>query len=270
MSTAAATALQSPLLATAEAERPALIVSVHDIAPATRERSARIIDELERAGVRCCSLLVVPNYHNRGSSFADRQFVGWLRQLEAAGHEIVMHGYFHERPLSGAENLRDRLITRVYTNREGEFYDLSYDEALRRISQARDEFRNAGLKPHGFIAPAWLLSTEGERAARDCELEYTTRLRTVRDLRHERSYHARSLVYSVRNQWRRNVSRFWNAALFRRCAYSPLLRISLHPVDVDYPRVWNQAMRFVRSAANQRTATTYGDWVARMRISATE
>lgn len=270
MSTAAATALSTTLLAAAEAERPALIVSVHDIAPATREESARIIEELARLGVRCCSLLVVPNYHCRGSSFADREFVNWLRQLQTAGHEIVMHGYYHARPASPAESVRDRVITRVYTQREGEFYDLDYDEAFRRISQAREEFRGAGLKPHGFVAPAWLLSGEAERAARDCEVEYTTRLRSVRDLRNGRTYGAQSLVYSVRNQWRRNVSRVWNAALFRRCAYSPLLRISLHPPDLNHRRVWKQAKRLIGSAATQREVTTYGDWVARMRISATE
>lgn len=270
MSTAAATTLSSTLLAAADAARPALIVSVHDIAPATREASARIIDELARLGVRCCSLLVVPNYHYRGSSFADRGFVNWLRQLQASGHEIVMHGYYHARPASQDESIRDRVITRAYTQREGEFYDLSYDEAFRRISQAREEFREAGLKPHGFIAPAWLLSAEAERAARDCELEYTTRLRSVRDLRHGRTYAARSLVYSVRSRWRRHVSRAWNAALFRRCTYSPLMRISLHPPDLNHPRVWRQATRLARSAAAQREVITYGDWIARMRISATE
>jgi hypothetical protein len=157
VSTAAAT-LSTTLLAAAEAERSAVVVSLHDVAPPTREKTARIIDQLTQLGVRCCSLLVVPNYHQSGSSFADAEFVRWLRQLEAAGHEVVMHGYYHARPVADHEDFRDRLITRVYTNREGEFYDLPYDEAFRRISQARDEFRNAGLKPHGFIAPAWLLS----------------------------------------------------------------------------------------------------------------
>lgn len=270
MSTAAATTLSSPLLAAAERERPALIVSVHDIAPATRDASARIIEQLAQLGVRCCSLLVVPNYHFHGSSFADREFVNWLRQLEAAGHEIVMHGYYHARAALPREGMRDRVITRVYTQREGEFYDLDYDEAFRRISQAREEFRGAGLKPHGFIAPAWLLSADAERAARDCEIEYTTRLGSVRDLRHGRTYGAHSLVYSVRTRWRRSVSRLWNAALFRRCAYSPLMRISLHPPDLQHPRVWKQVKRFARSAAGQREVTTYGDWVARMRISASE
>ena len=119
----------------------------------------------------------------------------------------MIHGYFHERPRRPRETLLDKLITRIYTQNEGEFYDLGYDEALRRIVAARDELRAHGLKPRGFVAPAWLLGEEAERAARDAQMEYTTRLRTVCDLRSGNVFSARALVYSVCNGWRRGVSR---------------------------------------------------------------
>ncbi len=125
----------------------------------------------------------MPNYHHRGSFTEDRDFVRWLQDLEAQGHEIVIHGYFHERPRRNGENLPGKFLTRLYTRDEGEFYDLDYDEAFRRITQAREEFAGAGLTPRGFIAPAWLLGTAAERAAADAEMEYTTRLTGVRDLR---------------------------------------------------------------------------------------
>src|SRR5439155_810106 len=140
------------------------------------------------------------------------------------GHEIVIHGYFHERPARRDETLRDKFITQLYTRSEGEFYDMDYDEAFRRIKTARDEFSAAGLKPRGFVAPAWLLSSAAERAARDAELEYTTRLRSVRDLRSGKNFAARSVVYSVRSKWRRATSLAWNAALARFLKPSALLR----------------------------------------------
>src|SRR5438477_12869499 len=146
-----------PILA-AESPRRSFVVSVHDVAPCTREASARIIEALQHAGVRTTSLLVVPNYHREGSATEDTNFVSWLRDLEARGHEIVIHGYFHERPRRGDETIREKFLTRFYTEDEGEFYDLDYEEALRRIMAARDEFRESGLKPRGFVAPAWLLS----------------------------------------------------------------------------------------------------------------
>ena len=46
-----------------------------------------------------------PNYHDAGESCDDPQFVRWLRDLEADGHEIVIHGYFHQRPRGERETL---------------------------------------------------------------------------------------------------------------------------------------------------------------------
>ena len=96
-----------------------LVVSLHDVAPPTREASEKILHELSRRGVRVCSLLVVPDYHQTGNAMADPEFVRWLRDLEAAGHEIVIHGYFHQRPARDGESLRERLLTQSYTSGEG-------------------------------------------------------------------------------------------------------------------------------------------------------
>src|SRR5205807_200401 len=152
-----------PVVAAASTRKDFVVVSVHDVAPSTQAITAKILAELGRHGVRACSLLVVPDYHHQGAATKDRQFVSWLHELEAAGHEIVIHGYFHERPRAARETVSDKVITRFYTQ-EGEFYDLGYEEAFRRIKTARDDFLSCGFKPRGFVAPAWLLSVEAERA----------------------------------------------------------------------------------------------------------
>src|SRR5215471_5845205 len=182
MSTIAATEFL-PLVATAGAAADSVVVSLHDVAPSTQQITRTIISELSAHGVRVCSILVVPDYHHEGAFAKHREFVTWLRALEADGHEVVIHGYFHERPSQRDETVRDKFMTRFYTQNEGEFYDLPYAEALQRITTARDEFRAVGLKPRGFIAPAWLLGNEAEQAVSDADWEYTTRLRTVCDIR---------------------------------------------------------------------------------------
>jgi predicted deacetylase len=266
MSTIAATEFL-PLVATAGAAADSIVVSLHDVAPCTQQITSTIISELSAHGVRVCSVLVVPDYHHEGSFAKHRDFVTWLRVLQADGHEIVIHGYFHERPAQTKETPRDKFMTRFYTQNEGEFYDLSYQEALRRITTARDEFRALGLKPRGFIAPAWLLGSEAEQAVRDAELEYTTRLRTVRDFRSESTFPARTLVYSVHKNWRRALSCTWNAALFRLMKTKPLLRISIHPPDYSQPIIWKQILGFIAAAKGARTATTYQDWIAEQRLN---
>ena len=265
MTTVAATQFM-PVVATASAERDALVVSIHDVEPGNRALIDSILNEMARRGVRACSLLVVPHYHHQRSVADDPQFGSWLRDMEAAGHEVVIHGYFHQRPRHENETASQRFITRVYTQDEGEFFDIDYDEAQRRIQDAQSIFATAGLKPRGFIAPAWLLSSEGERAARDCGMEYTTRLRSVLDLRSGQAFAARALVYSVRSGWRRSVSLAWNGALFQALRENRLLRLSIHPPDRGFPEIWRQTERFIEEVRETRTATTYSDWVAEQRL----
>lgn len=266
MTGASATSLSSIFALSAEAERAALVVSIHDVAPATQKPAAEIVSELAHHGVGVCSLLVVPNYHHRGSSTENRGFVRWLQELEAKGHEIVIHGYFHERPRRDRETISQKLLTRFYTRNEGEFYDLDYEEAFRRIAQAREEFTTAGLTPRGFIAPAWLLGAPGEQAAADAELEYTTRLTGVRDLRSRETFRARTLAYSVRSGWRRATSLAWNNLLVQRLVESPLARVSIHPPDLDHPEIWGQILRLTDRLLENRNATTYRDWIAEKRV----
>jgi predicted deacetylase len=267
MSTATATQFL-PVVASAGATNNSLVVSIHDIAPETRGVVEEILTQLGRKGVRVSSLLVIPHYHHRKSISDDPDFLKWLRTLQEQGHEIVIHGYFHSRPRRATESLSQLFVTRIYTQDEAEFFDLPYDDALERIKKAHGIFTAAGLQPVGFIAPAWLLNPPGEQAARDAGMEYTTRLRTVLDLRSGQSFPASSLVYSVRSRWRRTVSLAWNRALFQTMTDHSLMRLSIHPPDYRFPEIWRQIERFVDDVREVRTPTTYRDWIAEQRTQA--
>ena len=255
-----------PVLA-AETPRRSFVVSVHDVAPCTREASAKIIAELRDAGVRTASLLVVPNYHRQGSATEDAEFVSWLRDLEARGYEIVIHGYFHQRPRRSNERMTEKFMTRIYTRDEGEFFDLDYHEALARITKARDEFKAARLSPVGFVGPAWLLDAEGERAARDAGMQYTTRIDSVLDLLTGERHPTRSLVYSTESGWRRTVSLGWNAALARSLEVRELARLSIHPPDFTAPKIRAQIFQFIERFVRTRNPTTYRDWIGSQRAN---
>lgn len=263
--TDAVTAEFLPMLSAAAAPARWCIVSLHDVAPETQAQSIEVLEQLRHIGIPLTSLLVVPDYHHRGKAVENARFVSWLRELEETGHEIVIHGYFHERPRRNGEGMRAKLLTRVYTGDEGEFFDLAYEEALARITMARDEFRGAKLAPVGFIAPAWLLSDEGEAAAADAGMQYTTRLRSVTDLLTGESETARSLVYSTRAAWRQTASLAWNAALARGAEMRDLVRLSIHPPDFAAPRVRGQIMALAQRFARTRKPTTYRDWIAQQR-----
>lgn len=263
--TDAVTADFLPMLSAAATPDRCCVVSLHDVAPSTQAQSVEILGELKTTGITVTSLLVVPDYHHRGKSMENAGFVSWLRELEEAGHEIVIHGYFHERPRRDDEGLREKILTRFYTSDEGEFFDLGYDEALARITRARDEFRSAKLSPIGFIAPAWLLGREAEEAAREAGMQYTTRLGSVTDLLTNESQPARSLVYSTRAAWRQTASLAWNAAFVRAAEMRELVRLSIHPNDFAMPKIRAQILTLATRFAGTRKPMTYRDWIAQKR-----
>ena len=246
----------------------ALIVSIHDVSPHTRPAVERILAEFEALGVCEFSLLVVADHHRRGHIFDDPEFCRWLQRRVARGDEAVIHGYFHHRDQRPGESLREKVTTRFYTKGEGEFFDIPGANALRIVSDARAEFRKLGLAPRGFIAPAWLLSEGGELALRTLEFDYTTRLGTVEDFACNRIYHSQSLVWSVRSAWRRWMSRCWNAILFRRLQNNGLMRIGIHPPDIEHSAVWRQILQLTRRALADRTPVSYQRWIESSRNTA--
>ncbi|HEX8313261.1 MAG TPA: polysaccharide deacetylase family protein [Chthoniobacteraceae bacterium] len=239
-----------------------LVISLHDVSPHTQRDSAEILARLSHLGVVVRSLLIIPDHHRRGHFLQDDAFCRWLQERAAAGDEIVMHGYYHQRARRTAESLTAKLTTRVYTADEGEFFDIGRDSARDLVHRSREEFRTLGLNPTGFIAPAWLLGEEAEQALRELGCRYTTRLRSVDNLQHGRTHRSQSLVWSVRSGWRRQTSLLWNATLFRALAGNPLLRISIHPVDLHHGAIWSQIERLIRRALVDRTPLTYDAWLA--------
>lgn len=242
-----------------------LVVSLHDVSPHTQPECAAILGELRALGVPHASLLVIPDHHHKGHMLANANFAAWLREQAAAGHEIVAHGYYHQRARRTGESVPAKLTTRFYTADEGEFYDLDRATATALVAQARQEFAQLGVTTAGFIAPAWLLSAEAENALRDLHCEYTTRLASVLDLRTGRATASQSQVWSVRSGWRRQMSLAWNALLFRRLRKNPLLRISIHPVDLRHAKIWQQIRELITRALAEREPLTYLAWLGKVR-----
>ncbi|MEI8342983.1 MAG: DUF2334 domain-containing protein, partial [Verrucomicrobiota bacterium] len=141
-----------------------LVASIHDVSPLTWETTASMLDNLRPLGVSACSLLVVPNHHHRGHFLENHDFCSWLKERVKSGDEVVIHGYYHQRERKPGENAAQKLMTRFYTQDEGEFYDIDEESAFAAVLKAQTEFRQIGLNPSGFIAPAWLLSEPAKRA----------------------------------------------------------------------------------------------------------
>ncbi|RKX35118.1 MAG: DUF2334 domain-containing protein [Verrucomicrobia bacterium] len=235
-----------------------LIVSFHDLHPGSRAACERFLELAEEAGVRHQSLLVVPRWHGGPAFNQDADFVGWLHDLTDAGHDICLHGNTH-----AADEIRGgpvaRLMARFYTNSEGEFYQLTRDEALRKLDDGLELFDRANLSVHGFTAPAWLLSPSGREALRRRGFHYNTLFGRVELLQEDGSIAAPTLVFSCRSAWRRLTSIYWTRFWMRIHSRAPVLRLAVHPCDLDHPSILKSVLCLLHRALEDRRPMTYRD-----------
>lgn len=239
-----------------------LIVSFHDLHPGSRGLCERLLQRLAGLGVTRISLLVVPCWHGGPPFTANTEFTAWLRDLAAAGHDICLHGYTH-RATSVTGGPVSRLIGRRYTQSEGEFFQITRDEATRRLALGLAMVGgDARLPVYGFTPPAWLLSAEGRAALVEAGLHYTTTWGRVELLRSHTIVPAPTLVYSCRNAWRRLVSRAWVRVWHRLQRAAPVLRVAVHPGDFADARLEASIFWHVAAALNDgRVAATYRDLI---------
>lgn len=225
--------------------RRRLCISLHDVAPATLEDCAHALGFLDRLQLGPVALLVVPDYHGLGRVDRDLRFARFIDARLRRGDEVVLHGFRHADCAPHGTGLRDWLERRVYTAGEGEFSRLDIDTARTRILRGLAVLRSAGWQPHGFVAPAWLMSEGTLEALEELPLRYCSTRDRVTVLASGRRIPAPSLVVSTRSAWRRALSQFWNQARSSRHALSPVLRAALHPTDLRYPeieRLWRQLL----------------------------
>nr|WP_268824826.1 polysaccharide deacetylase family protein [Massilia sp. MS-15] len=250
----------------------ALCVSIHDVAPATWDACARLAEAVREVADIPLTWLVVPHYHRPGGD-AVRMEAG-LAQALARGDELALHGFTHLDTAPRATRLAERFLRGSYS-REGEFAALSAAEAARRIQCGLDWFAARGWPVRGFVPPAWLMGEGAWQALRGFDFDYTTSFRHFHPLR--RAAHAGaqdpatlfspSLVYAARNRSGRLASPVLADLLALVLARRPLVRLSLHPPDLRYPRLLRHAQATVERMLAQRTALTKAAFAQRLLTS---
>lgn len=245
----------------------ALCVSIHDVAPATWDECARLAAAIREVADIPLTWLVVPHYHRAGEpGGADlARMEAGLGAALARGDELVLHGYTHLDTGAQPVGWRQRFLRGTYS-REGEFAALPADEAERRIRLGLDWFGERGWPVSGFVAPAWLLGEGAWQALARFDFAYTTTFARFHLLAGGAapgaaataypSVYSPSLVYAARNRSGRMCSPLIADVLAAALGRAPLIRLSLHPPDVRYPRLRQHAQRTVERLLARRRAMT--------------
>lgn len=223
----------------------AVHVSIHDVSPAWSNEVDLALEAAHRHGVRP-ALLVVPDFHGRAPLADSPAYCERLRALQAEGHEIYLHGYYHRartwsehasvdtEARSGiTSRARYLFAQKVVSGGEAEFSDVSHDEALKRLDEGERVLRDAGLSIRGFVAPAWsmppwVLQLLGERG-----YSFTEDHTRVYDPANKRSRASVVLNYASRTPSRLLSSVAW-CRLARPARRVLPARIAIHPADMRY------------------------------------
>ena len=229
-------------------------VSIHDVSPAFEAEIDDALAACDEVGARP-GLLVVPNFHGEWPLESHPRFVDRLRELARAGHEILLHGFFH-RASGRGRGLRSAFAQRVASAGEAEFADLDRAEGEARLDDGAAMLQRLGLVPSGFVAPAWqmarwvlpALGARGFRYAEDHFRVYDPVARRARA----------SLVLNFAS---RTPARLVSSALFVRAARPARAlvptRVALHPGDMRSAvlrRETRSLLRAARAAFTPRAA----------------
>jgi uncharacterized protein len=238
----------------------ALCVSLHDVAPATWDACRSMLNAIAEVDAALpVTLLAIPDYHGLGYG-VPQWYRAWLAARTARGDEIALHGYTHRDEAPAGHTLADRLRRRYYTAGEGEFAALTRTMAMKKIEAGTAWCAAQGVRLHGFVAPAWLMSRGTWEALPAFDFTYTTTLGRFHLLREGRSVNALSLVYSARSRWRRWTSCRWNAALVRALRDAPLVRLGIHPADAGHADLVEHIQRVLDYARRGRKAITKAEY----------
>lgn len=243
-------------------DKPALCVSIHDVAPATWSDCLHLLRAVRAVADIPLSWLVVPCYHH--NAMRSLACEATLEKLMGEGHELVLHGYTHvdRAPLRGIGP--GRLLRTLYTQREGEFAAIGRDEARRRLTLGMRWFQERAWPVSGFVAPAWLLGPHAWLALREYPFRYTTSYARFHLLRPARSQVAPALVYAARNAGGRIVSPPLASGMAALQRGAPLVRLALHPRDARHPLLVRHAQHLIERLLVNRTAMTKQAFAERM------
>ncbi len=210
-----------------------LLVSIHDVTPALERDVRALWDLCVERGVTP-ALFVVPNWHGSWPLDEYPRFTAWLRAKEREGAEIFLHGERHDE-VGLRRGIADRVRAFGATAREGEFLTLDERAASARIHRGLERLRRSGLRPIGFVPPAWLAREDTFRAVRGAGLAVSEDVHGIR--LHARATRLASPVirWSGRTAWRARLSAAVADARWVTARGSWLARLALHPTDLRHP-----------------------------------
>lgn len=236
---------------------PRILASIHDVAPPHALAVQRLWLAGRDAGFTP-ALFVVPNWHGQWPLARAEAFVEWIRERAAEGAEIFLHGERHDE-VGSRRTLRDEFRAVGRTAAEGEFLTLDRWAARTRIRRGVLYLWALGLRPVGFVPPAWLARRDTHEVVRETGLAYSEDAGHVYLHEGHRStaVAAPAVRWSGRTTVRAHLSRAAVAWHWLNAARTPLVRLALHPQDLAHPVTARSALASIARFGRAGTPAPY-------------
>jgi hypothetical protein len=207
-------------------------VSIHDVSPAWKDEVEAALERCHAHGIKP-ALLVVPNFHGQAPLLDFPSYCARLRELQAEGHEIYLHGFFHQSRTREKADVRWLFAQKVVSGGEAEFSDVTPEEAKQRLDEGEEVLAQAGLTPTGFIPPAWSMPRWMHEILKERGYRFTEDHLRVYDPARRRSAGSVVLNYATRSTPRLFSTVAYNRVAKHARALFPA-RVAIHPADMRF------------------------------------
>jgi predicted deacetylase len=241
-----------------------LLISLHDVTPFHFARLLKAEALFQDMGLRKLTYLFIPNYHGRFASAENHEFVAWCRGPRPFEIEWQLHGDHHleaaasanGQALSWADQWRRRLLTAG----EGEFLALDAEAQRAKLASGRAAFRQClGYDPSGFVAPAWLFNSKLPGLLKEMGFQCTEDRHRIFELREGRSVRSPVVTWATRTTLLKYGSIVMAPVLGQLRKTAEVLRIAIHPFDMDHDQTVASIRRLLNGVVQDRQQSFCGE-----------
>ncbi|WP_114227247.1 MULTISPECIES: polysaccharide deacetylase family protein [Sphingomonas] len=239
--------------------RRLLLASIHDVSPRFEGEVDALLARLAPVAGERVALLAVPDHWGNAPIISGTPFATRLRRWAERGHEIFLHGWFHQ-DRSDHAGAAARFRAKHMTAGEGEFLGLDRAEAERRIRDGKALLEDVTGQPiAGFVAPAWLYGDGAHTALRNTGIALAEDHWKVWSPRTGQVL-ARSPVVTWATRSRARLrSSLWAARALRTVPMPGVMRLAVHPPDIRSDVAMASVDKTLAALARTRRCGGYGE-----------
>lgn len=226
-----------------------VFISIADITPENIKNINYIVAELENIGICKLNLGIVPNNMEKEDISGCSEIIKLVRRQKRIGSDIIMHGYSHTMHEPSGWGLKDILFGKIIGREQAEFLNLNSAGSQFLLEKGIEMFYKLGIKPDGFLPPAWVVSSAAEKEILR-KFNYCINFNNIR-------YHWHSVKHKIipfqSNYPADKLVRLW-AHIFSRMPYKNL-SIFLHPQEIHSGTQFEFALKLIKKFAGHNITT---------------